>query len=60
MGIAPDKRFVRFHKPFRDAVRSGELSAIVEVLLRAQLSGENARRTAQKILDDQRDGADWG
>jgi hypothetical protein len=49
-GISADKRFLRFHKSFNDAVRSRELSAIIEVLLRAQLSGDQARRTAEKIL----------
>jgi hypothetical protein len=53
-GIEADKRFFRLHKPFHDAVRSGKLSAVVEVLLRAELSGDLARRTAEKILADQR------
>jgi hypothetical protein len=53
-GIRPisDKRFLRFHKAFGDAVRSRSRSAIVQVLLRAQLSGDSARRTAEKILAD--------
>jgi len=50
----PDKRFLRFHKAFGDAVRSRSRSAIVEVLLCAQLSGDRARRTAEKILADRR------
>ena len=52
--IKADKRFFRLHKPFHDAVRSGKLSAVIEVLLRAQLSGDRARRTAEKILADER------
>ena len=48
-----DNRFLRFHKAFEDAVSSRKLSAIVEVLLRAQVSGDRARRTAEKILADQ-------
>jgi hypothetical protein len=35
-------------------VQSNQLSAVVEVLLRAQLSGDQARRTAEKILADKR------
>jgi hypothetical protein len=53
-GVTADKRFLRLHKPFHDAVQSRKLSAIVEVLLRAQLSGDQARRTAEKILADPR------
>jgi hypothetical protein len=53
-GIKADKHFFRLHRPFHDAVRSGKLSAIIEVLLRAQLSGDRARRTAEKILADER------
>ena len=45
-----DRSFLRLHKAFEDAVRSGKRSAIVNVLLRAQLSGDRARRTADKIL----------
>jgi D-ribose pyranose/furanose isomerase RbsD len=52
--ITPDKRFLRFHKPFHDAVRTGQVSAIANVLLRADLSGDQARRTAKKILAEQR------
>lgn len=52
--IKPEKRFFRLHKQFHDAVRSGKLSAVIEVLLRAQLSGDRARRTAEKILADRR------
>ena len=51
--IEADKQFFRLDRPFRDAVRSGKLSAIIEVLLRAQLSGNRARRTAEKILADE-------
>jgi hypothetical protein len=53
-GVTADKRFLRLHKPFHGAVQSNKLSAIVEVLLRAQLSGDLARRTAEKILADRR------
>ena len=53
-GIKADKHFFRLHRPFHDAVRSGKQSAIIEVLLRAQLSGDRARRTAEKILADER------
>jgi hypothetical protein len=51
--IKADKQFFRLHRPFHDAVRSGKLSAVIEVLLRAQLSGDRARRTAEKILADE-------
>ena len=46
------KRSRRLDKAFGDAVRSRKRSAITEVLLRAQLSEELARRTAKKILAD--------
>jgi hypothetical protein len=49
-----DKRFLRLHKAFRDAVRSGKRSEIIDVLLRAELSGDSARRTAKKILADRK------
>jgi hypothetical protein len=49
-GVMADKRFFRLHKPFNDAVRTGKVSAVVNVLLRAELSGDQARRTAKKIL----------
>ena len=52
--IKADKQFFRLDRPFHDAVRSGKLSAIIEVLLRAQVSGDRARRTAEKILADER------
>jgi hypothetical protein len=45
-----DKRFRRLDKAFGDAVRSGKTSAVINVLLRANLPGELARRTAEKIL----------
>jgi hypothetical protein len=48
--IRPGRGFLRFDRMWSDAVRSGKRSAIVEVLLRLQLSADNARRTAQKIL----------
>lgn len=49
------KRFLRLDKPFNDAVRANNKSAVVDVLLRAKLSGEQARRTAEKILADPQD-----
>jgi hypothetical protein len=53
-GILPIARkpFLRLDQAFADAVRSNNRSAIIEVLLRAQLSGDSARRTAKKILAD--------
>ncbi len=45
-----DKRFRRLDKEFGDAVRSRRRSAITEVLQRAQLSEDLARRTAERIL----------
>ena len=48
--IKPDKKFFRLDEPFNDAVRSGKKSAVTSVLLRADLSADNARRTAKKIL----------
>ena len=48
------KRFRRLDKEFGDAVRSEKRSAIVEVLLRLQLSADKARRTAEKILAERR------
>jgi hypothetical protein len=48
------KRFLRLDKAFADAVRSRTRSAIVEVLQRAQLPRDLARRTAEKILADRR------
>jgi len=53
--IKPGRRFLRFDRLFNDAVRSKRRSAIVEVLLRVQLSADNARRTAEKILAERRD-----
>jgi hypothetical protein len=50
--IKPGKRFFRFDRLFNDAVRSEQRSAIVNVLLRVQLSADKARRTANKILED--------
>ncbi len=52
--IRPGRGFLRFDRLFSDAVRSGKRSAIVEVLLRLQLSADNARRTAKMILADPR------
>ena len=46
----PDKNFQRLDKSFNDAVRSKKASAVGEVLLRVPLAGDNARRTAEKIL----------
>ena len=48
--IRPGRHFLRFDRLFSDAVRSEKRSAIVEVLLRVQLSADNARRTAEKVL----------
>lgn len=52
--VRPDKHFLRLDRPFNDAVRSRKASAIAEVLLRVPLDGDNARRTAKKILADRR------
>jgi hypothetical protein len=52
--IRPGKRFFRFDRLFNDAVRSKKRSAIMEVLLRVQLSADKARRTAKKILAERR------
>jgi hypothetical protein len=48
--IKPEKSFLRLDKPFNDAVRSKKKSAVTNVLLRKELSGELACRTATKIL----------
>jgi hypothetical protein len=48
--IKADKNFRRLDKSFNDAVRSKKASAVGEVLLRVPLTGDNARRTAKKIL----------
>jgi hypothetical protein len=53
--IKPEKNFRRLDKSFNDAVRSKKASAVGEVLLRVPLAGDNARRTARKILADRRD-----
>jgi hypothetical protein len=53
-GIKADKHFFRLDRPFNDAVRSKKASAVGEVLLRVPLAGDNARRTARKILADRR------
>ena len=52
--VKPDKDFLRLDIPFNDAVRSKKASAITGVLIQAELSGKDARRTAEKILDEQR------
>jgi hypothetical protein len=49
-GIKPGRRFFRFDWIFNDAVRSKKRSRLIEVLLRLGLSGDTARRTADKIL----------
>ena len=49
------KKFLRLDKPFNDAVRANNKAAVVDVLLRAKLSGKQARRTADKILADSQD-----
>jgi len=48
--IKPDKRYFRLDRLFNDAVRTGKKSAVTNVLLRADLSGELAARTAKKVL----------
>jgi hypothetical protein len=48
--IKPEKSFLRLDQPFNDAVRSKKKSAVTSVLLRKELSGKLARRTATKIL----------
>jgi len=53
--IKPDKQFLRLDKSFNDAVRSRKASAVEEVLLRVPLAGDNARRTARKVLADRRE-----
>jgi hypothetical protein len=53
--IKPEKNFRRLDKSFNDAVRSKKASAVGEVLLRVPLAGDNARRTAKKVLADRKD-----
>jgi hypothetical protein len=53
--IKPEKNFRRLDKPFNDAVRSKKTSAVGEVLLRVPLAGDNARRTAKKVIAERRD-----
>jgi hypothetical protein len=48
--IKPEKGFLRLDKPFNDAVRAKKKSAVTNVLLRKELSGELAQRTATEIL----------
>ena len=48
--IKPEKRFDRLDKPFNDAVRAKKESSVTNVLLRKQLSGDLASRTAKKVL----------
>ena len=48
--IKPEKRFDRLDKPFNDAVRDKKKSAVTNVLLRKELPGELASRTAKKVL----------
>jgi hypothetical protein len=50
--IKSEKKVRRLDKPFNDAVRSKKASAVEEVLLRVPLEGDNARRTAKKVLAD--------
>jgi hypothetical protein len=52
--IKPKNDFLRLDKPFNDAVRSRKTSAVGQVLLRVPLTGDNARRTAKKVLADRR------
>ena len=48
--IKPEKRFDRLDKPFNDAVRAKKKSSVTNVLLRKELPGELAARTAKKVL----------
>ena len=48
--IKPEKRFDRLDKPFNDAVQAKKKSAVTNVLLRKELSGDLASRTAKKVL----------
>lgn len=50
--IKPDRLFSRFDWIFRDALRSKKRSKLIEVLLRLQLPGRRARRTADDLLND--------
>jgi hypothetical protein len=50
--IKPEKGFLRLDKPFNDAVRAKKKSAVTNVLLRKELSGELAQRTATEILSN--------
>ena len=50
--IKPGRRFYRFDSLFNDAVRSGKRTKLIEVLLRLQLPGRRARRTADNILSE--------
>jgi hypothetical protein len=52
--ITPERSFFRLDQPFNDAVRSKRVSAVTNVLLGAGLQGRVARRTATKVLADQR------
>jgi len=48
--IRPERRFFRFDHIFHDTVRTRKRSKLIEVLLRLQLPGRRARRTADQIL----------
>jgi len=50
--IKPERRFFRFDRIFNDTVRRRKRSKLIEVLLRLQLPGRRARRTADQILDE--------
>ena len=52
--IKPGRRFFRFDWLYNDAVRSKKRSKLIEVLLRLELPGRSARRTTDKILNEQR------
>ena len=51
--LKPDRRFLRFDWIYRDAVRSGKRTKLIEVLLRLQLPGAKARRMADNLLSEQ-------
>jgi hypothetical protein len=53
-GIRPGRRFFRFDGILNDAVRSKKRSNVIEVLLRLEVPSDTARRTADKILSEQR------
>ena len=52
--IKPERRFFRFDRIFNDTVRTRKRSKLIEVLLRLQLPGRRARRTADNLLNEVR------